>query len=140
MKEIEEFFITDINNREKMSKKLSKYMTTLHYTDKALLVLSGASNDVSLCSFTTAIDAPVVIASANICLVFLTSNGNLKTFLKTMGKEKNKHRKIALLARTKLNIIQKIIYKVLIDSDVSHDEFTLATKEENYCRLKKTSE
>ena len=90
MKEIEEFFINDINNREKMSKKLSKYMTTLHYTDKALLVLSGASNDVSLCSFTTAIDAPVVIASANICLVFLTSNGNLKTFLKTMGKKKNK--------------------------------------------------
>ena len=115
-------------------------MTTLHYADKALLVLSGASNDVSLCSFTTAIDAPVVIASANICLVFLTSNGNLETFLKTMGKKKNKHRKIALLARTKLNIIQKIIYKVLIDSDVSHDEFTLATKEENYCRLKKTSE
>ena len=61
MKEIEEFFIAKINNREKMSKALNKYMTTLEYTDKALLVLSGVSNDVSLCSFSTAIDGPVVI-------------------------------------------------------------------------------
>ena len=62
-------------------------MTTLDYAGKALLVLSGASNDVSLCSFTTTIDAPVVIASASICLVFLTSNGIFKMFLKTMGRK-----------------------------------------------------
>ena len=28
---------------------------------------------------------------------------------------------------------------MLIDSDVSHDEFTLMTEEENYCRLKKNT-
>ena len=57
-------------------------------------------------------------------------------FLKPMGRKKNKHRKIALLSRTKLNIIQNIICKVLIDSDVSHDEFVLGIEEENYFRLK----
>ena len=80
MKEIEEFFIAKINNREKMSKTLNKYMTTLDYADKALLVLSGASNDVSLCSFTTAIDSPVAITSASICLVFLPVMESLKCF------------------------------------------------------------
>ena len=71
-----------------MSKTLNKYMTTLDYADKAFIVLSGASNDVSLCSFTTAIDVPVVITSASICLVFLTSNGIFKMFLKPMGRKK----------------------------------------------------
>ena len=70
-----------------MGKTLNKYMTTLDYTDKALLVLSGASNDVFPCSFTTAIDSPVMIASGSICLVFLTSNGIFKMFLKTMGRK-----------------------------------------------------
>ena len=49
MREIEEFFIAKINNGENMSKTFNKYMATLDYTDKAWLVLSGASSDVSLC-------------------------------------------------------------------------------------------
>ena len=49
MKEIEEFFIAKINNRENMSKTLNKYMAILDYTDKAFLVLPGASNDVFPC-------------------------------------------------------------------------------------------
>ena len=51
-------------------------------------------------------------------------------------KEKNKHRKIALLARGKSNTIENIS-KALIDSDISHNEFTrVAYKEHNYFRLK----
>ena len=57
-------------------------------------------------------------------------------FLKTM-KKTNKHRKIALLARSKLNIIEKILSKSLIDSDINHEEFTLViNNEQNYYRLK----
>ena len=57
--------------------------------------------------------------------MFLISNSIVKAFLKTMGnKKKSKHRKIALLARSKLNSIEKIISKALIDSDISHKEFT----------------
>ena len=51
-------------------------------------------------------------------------------------KEKNKHRMIVLLARSNLNNI-KIISKVLIDSDISHDEFTLVINEkQSFFRLK----
>ena len=54
-KDIEDFFIAEINNREKTIKKLNKYITPLDYTDKTLIVSSGTSNRVSLCSFTTVI-------------------------------------------------------------------------------------
>ena len=54
-----------------------------------------------------------------------------------MGRNKNKHRKIALLVRSKLNSIEKIIYKTLLVSDIIHDVFTLMiNKEQNYFRLK----
>ena len=39
-----------------------------------------------------------------------------------------KHDKIVLLAKFKLNSIKLIISKALIDSDVSHDEFLLIKK------------
>ena len=59
-------------------------------------------------------------------------------FLKTMKKKENKHRKIALLARSKFNSIEKI-FKALTDSDLSHDKFTLVVDEEqNYFKQKES--
>ena len=44
-----------------MSNTLNKYITTIDYADKTLLILSGGSSDVSLCSFTTFIGTAVGI-------------------------------------------------------------------------------
>ena len=79
--------------------------------------------------------APVGIANASISLVLLVSNRILRTFLKTRKKRK-KPRKIVLLVRFKLNIIEKITSKTLTDADISHKDFTLISNEaENYCKL-----
>ena len=40
-------------------------------------------------------------------------------------KKKKKHNKFALLAKYKLNSIEVLISKALIDSNISHDEFVL---------------
>ena len=48
IKEIEDFFIVKVNDREKMRKILNKYIAALDYTDKTLMVLSGANSVVSL--------------------------------------------------------------------------------------------
>ena len=48
MKQIEYFFITEVNNSEKKRKTLNKYMTVLHYAGKNLILLSGADSRVSL--------------------------------------------------------------------------------------------
>ena len=42
---------------------------------------------------------------------------------KSIIKKKKKHDKIALLAKSKLNRIEVLISKSLIDSNISHDEF-----------------
>ena len=40
-------------------------------------------------------------------------------------KKKKKHDKIILSAKSKLNSIEVLISKTLIDSNISHDEFVL---------------
>ena len=55
------------------------------------------------------------------------------------GKEKIKNRKIALLARSRLKSIEKIIAKALIYSDTSHEEFPLVINEEHtFIKLKES--
>ena len=43
----------------------------------------------------------------------------------TIKKMKKKHDKIVLLAKSKLNSMEVLISKALLDSNISYDEFTL---------------
>ena len=63
--------------------------------------------------------------SASVSLVLLVGNGIIKMFLK-----KNKHRKIVLLACSKVNSIERIIFKALEDARISHEEFILTINRE----------
>ena len=61
-------------------------------------------------------------------------------FLKTIGRKKTNTKKNALLVRSKLNSIEKILSKTLIDSDISHEEVTIGINEkQNHVRIKRQS-
>ena len=79
--EAEDYFITEIKERELMSKKLSKYIFFFYYFDKSLIVLSVTSGSVSIASFATVIGIPVGIASASLSLAFSFCAGLLKKLL-----------------------------------------------------------
>ena len=49
----------------------------------------------------------------------------VKRYRLAINKEKKKHDKIVLLAKSKLNRVEVLISKALIDSNISHDEFVL---------------
>ena len=62
---------------------------------------------------------------------------NRQNVFENNGKN-NKHIKIALLARSKLDSIEKLISNVLIDSDITCEEFMAVIMEKrNYFRSKK---
>ena len=48
-----------------------------------------------------------------------------------MRKKKKNHNKIIALARSKLNIIETLISRSLIDFDISHEEFSKIIYEKN---------
>ena len=56
-----------------------------------------------------------------ICVI----TAGVKKYKWIIKKKKKKHEKILLLAKSKLNSVEVLIFKVLIDLNISHDEFVL---------------
>ena len=133
---IENYFIEEINQRKSCSKKLSKYVAAFDYIDKILIVLSATTGGVSICSFTSIVGALVGIASAGFTLIFSLTTGITKKLLNITRKKKEKHDKILMLAKSKLDS-KTVISQALIDMDISHEEFVTTLKEkDNYENMK----
>ena len=76
--EVEDCFVAEIKERELMSKRLSKYIAFIYYSDKSLIVLSVTTGSISIASFATVIRAPVGIASPSFSLAFSISTKVIK--------------------------------------------------------------
>ena len=83
---IKDYFNSEIQERKKTIKKLSKYIAAFDYIDKTLIVLSATSGEVSIISFASVISAPAGIASASFTLVFTLVTGIIKKSLKNNKK------------------------------------------------------
>ena len=127
--EIENCFYQEINQRKSCSRKLSKYVAAFHCIDKILFVLSAITGEVSICSFTSVVGAPVGIVSASFALTFSLTTGIVKKLLSTTGNEKKKQDKISMLAKSKLNSTETLISQALIGMERSHEEFVTILKE-----------
>ena len=128
--EIKDCFIVGIKEREQMSKNLIKYIYSFEYFDKSLIVLSVATGRISIVSFAIVIRAPVGIMSVSCGLACSITTGFLKTFLKTTINKKKKHNKIVMLARSKLNSIESKISEVLINYEISCEDFMFVLNEQ----------
>ena len=78
--ETENYFISEMKERELMSKRLKKYIPSFDYFVKCLTVLSATSGSISIASFATVIGIPVEIASASLSLTFSLCAGLVKNY------------------------------------------------------------
>ena len=143
VREIEEYFISEIKERKLMSKKVISFISNIflffYYFDKSLIALSLTSGGVSIASFATAIGAPIRITSASFSLAFSLCTGLVKKLLKATRNKKKKRNKIVMLARSKSNSIEGKISEALINNQISHEEFiTIINEENNYRELKES--
>ena len=63
--------------------------------------------------------------SSGIGLKISAIAAGIKKYKSIIKKQKKNHNKIILLAKSKLNSIEVIISKALINSNISHNEFVL---------------
>ena len=77
------------------------------------------------------------IPSSAVELKISTIIAGIKKYKSIMKKKKKKHHKIALLTKSKLNSIEILIFKALIDWNISHDEFTLVNMLKEYDDMEK---
>ena len=131
--EIKDYFVAEIKERELMCKRLCKYIASLDYFDKSLIVLSVTTGSISIASFATVIGAPVGMMSASFSSI---TTGFVKTFLKATRNKKKKHNKIAMLARSKLNSIESKISEALINNKISHEDIMVIINEEKRIKIK----
>ena len=121
-----------------MSKRLCKYVASFDYFNKSLIVLSIATVSISITLFATFIGAPVGMMSASCSLAFSIAKGIVKKLLKTTRNKNKKHKKIVMLARSKLNSIESKISEALINNEISHEDFMTAINEKKYRGLKES--
>ena len=110
---------------------MNRYVTTFDYIDKILIILSATTGGISTISFTTAIGAPVRIASASFTLIFSLTTGIIKKLLDITRRKKKKHDQILMLAESKFNSIETLMSQALGDLDISHEEFIMILKEKD---------
>ena len=106
-----------------MSRKHKKFCATLSYIEHFLILASAITGCISISAFASLLGIPIrVTSSATGLKLCAIAAGMYKSIIKN---KKKKHDKIVLLERSKLNMIEVLVSKVLIDSNISHDEFVL---------------
>ena len=128
---IKEYFNAEIKERKDITKKISKYIVAFDYADKVFITLSASFSTLSIASVATIVGIPAGIAGGSLTLIFTITTGVVKTFLNITRKKKKKHNKIIALARNKLNVIENLISQVLIDFEITHEEFSKIIYEKN---------
>ena len=105
-----------------MSKTHKKVSTTLTYIDHFLILASTITGCVSISAFLSLVDILVEITSSAIGLNIWAIIAGIEKFKLIIKKKKKKHDKMIILAKSKLNRVQILISKALIDLNISHGE------------------
>ena len=108
-----------------MSRKHKKLCTTLNYIVHFLILASTITGCISVSAFASLISIPRGVTSSAVGLKIYAITAGIKKYKSTIVKNKKKHDKIVLLAKSKLNSMKVLISKAFIDSNISHDEFVL---------------
>ena len=117
--ETRNYFLEEIKQNELMSKNHKKVCTTLNYIENFLILASTITGCISISTFASLLGIPIGITSSEIVLI----TAGIKKYKSIIKKKKKKHDKTVLLAKSRLNSIEVLISKALLDSNISHDEF-----------------
>ena len=80
------------------------------------------TGSVSVSTFASLFGIPKGIVSAAVGLKICAITSGIKKYKFIIKKKRKKHDEIVLLANTKLNTIEVLISRALIDAYISHDD------------------
>ena len=123
--ETRNYLIEEINPNELISKKHRNLCTILSYIERFLILGFTITGCISVSAFASLVDIPIGIASSAIWLKMCAIIEAIKDYKSIIKKKKNKNNKIVLLAKSKLNSIELLVSKALIDSIITHNECVL---------------
>ena len=137
--EIRKYFIEEIKQNDLLSrKKAKKLCKILNHTENSLILASTTTEYVSISAFASLVGISIGITNSVAILKNCLIISEIKKYKLIIKKKKSKHDKIVLLAKTKLNSVEILIYKALIDENISYDEFvSIKNAQREYDDMKK---
>ena len=108
-----------------MSEKYKKTCKYLDYVEHLLILVLTITSCVSISEFASLVCVPVGITSSAAGIKTCAITAGIKKYKSIIKEKKKKHDGIVLLGKDKLNTIEVLISKALIDSYISHNEFVL---------------
>ena len=106
-----------------MSEKYKKTCKYLNYVENVLILSPIITGCILVSAFTSLVCAPVVITSSAVGIKICAITAEIKKYMSIINKKKKKHDKTVLLGKDRLNTIEVLISKALINSYIGHDEF-----------------
>ena len=113
----------EIEQNELVSRKPEKVSTTLNYIEHFLFLASANTECTSGSAFAFLIGIPIAITSSVIGLKIFAITAGVRQYKSIIKIKKDKHDRIVLLAKSKLNNTKILTSKAIIDSIFGHDEF-----------------
>ena len=133
--ETRSYFLEEIKKNELTHKKHKRVCPTPYYIEHFLILASTITEYVSNSAFASLVGIPIGIKSSAIGLKICAITAGIKKYKLIIKKKKKKHDKIVLLPKSKLNSIEVLISKALIDSVISHSKKSKFVKEQQASRL-----
>ena len=117
--------LEEIEQNDLVSRKPKKVSTTSNYIDHFLILASANTGCTSASAFAFLIGIPIGATSSAIGLKICAITAGIMTYKSIIKIKKEKHDKIVLLAKSKLNSIKILTSKAITGSVFEPDEFVL---------------
>ena len=121
--ETRNYLLEEIKNNDLISEKYKKICKYLNYVEHVLILVLTVIGCVSISEFTSLVRALVGTASSAVGMKMCAITTEIKKYQSIIKKKKKKHDKIVLLGKAKLDTMEVLISRSLINSYISHDEF-----------------
>ena len=126
LKKIDEtrnYLLKNIKYNDLISEKHKKVCRIFNYFEHFLAFFSVVSGYVSVSVSASLIDVPLNFASSAVGLKTCTLTAAIKKYNSVIKNEREKNNKIVLLVKTKLNTIDVLISKALINLRINDGKF-----------------
>ena len=115
MDETKNYFLEETEQNEMISRKHKKVCTTVNYIKHFLILASAMTRSILIAVFASLLGIHILITSSATGLKMCAIAAGIKMYKSIIKKWKKKHDKIVLLAKSKLNNIEVLISRALIN-------------------------
>ena len=130
---IKDYLEQEIKYQQLLISKLSKYLTGFDYADKILTVFLTVFSGTNIFVHVRGRKQLLGLISSTFSLDFCLSSGIIKKLQQETKIRKKKHNRLLYLAKNKLDCVEMLVSKSVIDGIIDDNEFlAIMNKKKDY--------